>query len=157
MGNSRTTAGLEKHSLKPPGVLLAPPLPQALSSDLTSLEAAGDENSLFGRSVGRGGAEHVLQLQPGLRAASAGPTPCTHLSRPRTLELLQAQLTSVPPWPSSVLLWLQLLEALPFLPAWPTLQNQEDLAFRDHQGQTAICPGKGSDLSGHPSKLKAEP
>lgn len=39
MGNSRTTAGLEKHSLKPPGVLLAPrcPRPSALTSPLWRL------------------------------------------------------------------------------------------------------------------------
>lgn len=58
---------------------------------------------------------------------------------------------------SSAVLWLQLLESLPLLPAWPALQNQKDLASRHHQGQTAIYPEKGSKFSGHPNKLKAEP
>lgn len=85
-GGSRETAEREQdeESTAPSSPSPSPclPLPQAVSSDLTSLEAEGDENSLFGRLRGGAGRSAALQLQPGLPAASLGPTPCTHLSRP---------------------------------------------------------------------------
>lgn len=141
-----------------PGSLSPPclPLPQAVSSDLTSLETEGDENSLFGRLWGGAGHGAVLQLQP-------QPPPCTHLSPPRDPGDRPG---SADCSTSSALFSGSLARAsgiLPFLPAWPALQNQKDLTFRDHQGQTAIYhppPKKkigGSDFSGHPSKLRAEP
>lgn len=71
-----------------PSPLPSLPRPQALSSDLTSLEAEGEENSLFGRSGGGAGRSNALQLQPA-SAASGVPPPhicpapgCWRCSRP---------------------------------------------------------------------------
>lgn len=95
---------------------------------------------LAGHGQGRGGAAAPAAARP--QGSLGGSHPCPP-APPRD--------PGEPPGPADfrtplVFLWLRLLETLPFLPAWPALQNQKDLAFGEHQGQTATGPGKGSDL-----------
>ena len=120
------------------------PLPQALGSDLTSLEAEGDENSLFGRSWGGAGQSMCSSCSQASQQPWRVP-PLAYISPARD--------PGDPPGPADFCTSLALFSAslapapgnLPFLPGWPALQTQEDLAFGDYQSQTAICPGKGSD------------
>lgn len=139
--NSRVRKAQPQTACLLPASLPPLPQPQALSSDLTSLEAEGEENSLFGRSGGGAGQSNALQLQPGLRAAPVGPTPA-HIcpapgswrcSRPGGVwRFLSPFNASLAPAPGS--------STLP--PSLAALQSQKDLAFRDHWSQTAICPGE---------------
>lgn len=103
-GGSEETAqqGQDEESTASSSLSPSPCLPllQAVRSDLTSLEAEGDENSLFGRLwEGRGAVMGSSRL-PGLPAGSLSPAPSTHLSQPpRALETIQAQRTAAPPSP----------------------------------------------------------
>lgn len=78
------TAGRPRRRTAQPhtaSVLAAPAAP-ALCSDLPSLEAEGDENSLCGRPRGGLGQSDALQLRQGLAAASGLP-PSAHISPAR--------------------------------------------------------------------------
>ena len=98
--NNRIREAVAPSSLGSPSRL---PLPRALGSDLTSPEAEGDENSLFGRSCVWGGGGRACAPAAARLPSSLGGSHPLHTSLPPgTLEILQAQLTSVPPWPSSV-------------------------------------------------------
>lgn len=103
--------------------------------------------------MGRGGAEQLLQLQPGLRAASAGPTLALP-PRPGTLESLQAQLTSVPPWCSSGSgSW----KPYPFSQPGQPSRTRRTLPSENIRAKLPLAQGRAVTFSGHPSKLKAEP
>ena len=124
--NNRIREAVAPSSLGSPSRL---PLPRALGSDLTSPEAEGDENSLFGRSCVGGGGQSMCSS---CSQASQQPwrvLPLAHISPARD--------PGDPPGPADFCTSLALFSAslapgpgsLPFLPGWPALQTQEDLAF----------------------------
>ena len=116
----------------------------AISFSRESSWTGDDENSLFGRSWGGAGQSMCSSCSQASQQPWRVP-PLAYISPARD--------PGDPPGPADFCTSLALFSAslapapgnLPFLPGWPALQTQEDLAFRDYQSQTAICPGKGSD------------
>lgn len=155
MRNSRTT-GLEKHwpqAAWSPSPASPCPRPSALTSPLWRLRVMRTV-CLAGRGEGRGRACAPAAAR---LPSSLGGSHHLHTSLPpRTLEILQAQLTSAPPWPSSVPLWLQLLGAYPFSQGGQPSRPRRTLPSETIRVKLPFAQGRAVTFSGHPSKLKAE-
>ena len=109
---------------------------------------------LAGRGEGRGRACAPAAAR---LPSSLGGSHHLHTSLPpRTLEILQAQLTSAPPWPSSVPLWLQLLGVYPFSQGGQPSRPRRTLPSETIRVKLPFAQGRAVTFSGHPSKLKAE-
>lgn len=113
---------------------------------------------MAGQGEGRDEAMHYSCSRPQQPLGSHPPTSVLPQAAGDAPDLAECGLSSapftasLPPAPGSSAL----------SPSLAALQGQKDLAFRAHCSHTAICPGSGGRgvsayLSGHSSKLKAEP